>query len=57
MDAWKLVAAVLVAVGALQLLAAAASGSVTDALTAVVAGLLFVGIGLLARYRVATEAS
>ncbi|WP_232702797.1 hypothetical protein [Halobacterium wangiae] len=57
MNAWKLVAVVLLAVGVGQLLAAAVSRSVTAAVTAAVTGLLFVAIGLLALYRVDTGAS
>ena len=57
MDAWKLVAGVLVAVGVVQLLAAVVSQSVTDAITTTVTAVLFVGIGLLALSRVDTEES
>ncbi|AHG05380.1 hypothetical protein HALDL1_14295 [Halobacterium sp. DL1] len=57
MDAWKLVAVVMVAVGVGQLLAAAVSQSVTAGVTAAVTGLLFVAIGVLALYRVDTAES
>ena len=57
MDAWKLVASVLVAVGVVQLLAVVVSQSVTDAITTTVTAVLFVGIGLLALYKVDTEES
>lgn len=57
MDAWKLVASVLVAVGVVQLLVAALSQSATDAITTTVTAVLFIGIGLLALYRVDTDES
>jgi hypothetical protein len=57
MDAWKLVAGVLVVVGVLQLLAAFGAPNLTSGLTTAVTGLLFLGVGYLAFYRADVDGS
>ncbi|MFB6269327.1 MAG: hypothetical protein ABEH83_05250 [Halobacterium sp.] len=57
MDAWKLVAGVLVVVGILQLLAALGAPTLTAGLTTAVTGLLFLGVGYLAFYRADVDGS
>lgn len=57
MDAWKLVAGVLVVVGVAQLVAALGSASVTGGVTTAVTGLLFLGVGYLAFYRADVDGS